>query len=55
VHFLRENLVGKTLAKVVALDDANVFGKVGTSSGEFEKALVGRKVLEAGQQGKYFW
>lgn len=55
VHFLRESLVGKTLSKVVALDDSNVFGKVGTSGPAFEKALTGRKVVGAGQQGKYFW
>jgi formamidopyrimidine-DNA glycosylase len=40
---------------VKAQDDANVFGKVGTSGAEFQKAMTGKKVLEAGQQGKYFW
>ena len=55
VHYLRKNLVGKTLAKVVAEDDGNVFGKVGTSSKEIMKALTGKKVLDAKQQGKYFW
>jgi len=29
---------------VVAQDDANVFGKVGTSGSEFMKALEGKKV-----------
>jgi formamidopyrimidine-DNA glycosylase len=40
---------------VTAQDDGNVFGKVGTSGPEFQKALTGKKVVGAGQQGKYFW
>lgn len=55
VHYIRKNLVGKTLAKVIAADDANVYGKVGTSGAEFQEALTGKKVVGAGQQGKYFW
>jgi formamidopyrimidine-DNA glycosylase len=55
VHYIRKHLVGKTLSKVIAVDDANVYGKVGTSGAEFQKALTGRKVVGAGQQGKYFW
>lgn len=55
VHYLRKHLVGKTLAKVVAADDPNVYGKVGTSGAEFQEALTGKKVIDAGQQGKYFW
>ena len=55
VHFIRKNLVGKTLAKVIAPEDANIFGKVGTSGPEFEKRMTGKKVVDAGQQGKYFW
>ncbi|MCJ1483530.1 hypothetical protein MMC06_003698 [Schaereria dolodes] len=55
VHYIREYLVGKTLAVVKAQHDENVFGKVGTSAAEFEKALTGKKVLDARQQGKYFW
>ncbi|KAL2419387.1 Formamidopyrimidine-DNA glycosylase [Exophiala dermatitidis] len=55
VHYIRKHLVGKTLAKVVATDDNNVYGKAGTSAAEFEKAMTGKKVLDAGQQGKYFW
>ncbi|KAG8169674.1 hypothetical protein KVR01_000419 [Diaporthe batatas] len=42
VHFLRQHLVGKRISKVTAVDDNNVFGKVGTSGPEFEKALKGR-------------
>jgi formamidopyrimidine-DNA glycosylase len=55
VHYIRKHLVGKTLAKVVAVDDSSVYGKVGTSGAEFQKALTGKKVVDAGQQGKYFW
>jgi formamidopyrimidine-DNA glycosylase len=47
--------VGKTISKVIAPDDANVFGKVGTSGAEFQEALTGKKIIGAGQQGKYFW
>jgi formamidopyrimidine-DNA glycosylase len=52
---LKKGLVGKTLATVKAQDDSSVFGKVGTSGAEFQKALTGKKVLDAGRQGKYFW
>ncbi|KEF56485.1 formamidopyrimidine-DNA glycosylase [Exophiala aquamarina CBS 119918] len=55
VHFVRKLLVGKTIAKVAATDDANVYGKVGTSAAEFQKHMTGKKVVDAGQQGKYFW
>lgn len=55
VHFIRQHLVGKTLAVVQAQHDENVFGKVGTSAAEFEKAMAGKKIVGAGQQGKYFW
>lgn len=55
VHHLKKSLVGKTLKSVIAQDDANVFGKVGTSSAEIQKSLTGKKVIDAGQQGKYFW
>jgi formamidopyrimidine-DNA glycosylase len=55
VHFLRKNLVGKTLTTVQAQDDTIVYGKVGTSGAEVVKALLGKKVLDAGRQGKYFW
>ena len=55
VNLIRQNLVGKSLAKVVAEVDGNVYGKVGCSAEAFEKALRGKKVLDARQQGKYFW
>ncbi|PHH85453.1 hypothetical protein CDD83_390 [Cordyceps sp. RAO-2017] len=55
VHFLRQKLVGKRIATASAVDDANVFGKVGTSGSAVEEALRGSKVVSAGNQGKYFW
>ncbi|KAK5947273.1 hypothetical protein PMZ80_001422 [Knufia obscura] len=55
VHYIRRHLVGKTLQKVTASEDGNVFGKVGTSHTEIMKKLTGKKVVDAGQQGKYFW
>lgn len=55
VHFIHKHLVGKTLAIVKAQHDEIVFGKVGTSAAEFEKSLTGKKVIDARQQGKYFW
>lgn len=54
-HFLRLHLVGKRIKKATAPDDANVFGKVGTSGPEFQKAVTGKTVVGAGNQGKYFW
>ncbi|MCJ1311503.1 hypothetical protein MMC25_005175 [Agyrium rufum] len=55
VSFIQKHLVNKTLAVVKAQHDENVYGKVGCSAAEFEKALHGKKVLDARQQGKYFW
>lgn len=37
--------MGKTIANVAAVDDGNVFGKVGTSGPEVEAALKGKKVI----------
>ncbi|XWW98592.1 hypothetical protein V2A60_006592 [Cordyceps javanica] len=55
VHFLRIHLVGKRIASAEAIDDANVFGKVGTTGAAVAAALKGKKVVSAGTQGKYFW
>lgn len=55
VNYIQKHLVGKTLAKVQAKHDEIVFGKVGCSAEAFEKAIAGKKVLDARQQGKYFW
>ncbi|KAK8136433.1 hypothetical protein PG984_004373 [Apiospora sp. TS-2023a] len=54
-HFLRQHLVGKRITKVIAADDSNVFGKVGTTGAEFQEAVTGKQVVSAGSQGKYFW
>jgi formamidopyrimidine-DNA glycosylase len=55
VHFIRKHLVGKTLANVQAQNDDIVYGKTGTSAAEFQKAVQGKQIVGAGQQGKYFW
>jgi formamidopyrimidine-DNA glycosylase len=55
VHYIRTHLIGKTLSSVQALDDTSVFGKAGTTAAAFQSALTGKKILGAGQQGKYFW
>ncbi|PWY80601.1 formamidopyrimidine-dna glycosylase [Aspergillus heteromorphus CBS 117.55] len=55
VHFLRQHLVGKVLSKVSVQNDDIVYGKAGTTAAEFQKAVEGKKVAGAGQQGKYFW
>ena len=55
VNYIQKHLVGKTVAKAKAQHDENVFGKVGCSAEAFESAMTGKKVLEARQQGKYFW
>lgn len=44
VHFLRIHLVGKRIASAEAIDDANVFGKVGTTGAAVAAALQGKKV-----------
>lgn len=44
VHFLRLHLVGKKIQTASAIDDANVFGKVGTSGAAVEAALKGKRV-----------
>jgi hypothetical protein len=36
--------VGKTVKNATAIDDANVFGKVGTTGAQVAKALKGKKV-----------
>ncbi|CAM1502074.1 Fc.00g040580.m01.CDS01 [Cosmosporella sp. VM-42] len=55
VHFLRLHIVGKRITSASAIDDKNVFGKVGTSGAEVEETLIGKKIVSAGSQGKYFW
>lgn len=55
VHFLRKHVVGKNIKKAVAIDDSSVFGKVGTTGSAFAASVLGKKVISAGSQGKYFW
>lgn len=55
VHFLRTHLKNRRIASIITKDDDIVYGKVGTSAAEFQKALTGRTVVDAKQQGKYFW
>lgn len=55
VHFLRKNLVNKAISSVQVQEDNIIYGKVGTSATAFQQAMTGKKVLDARQQGKYFW
>ncbi|KAF2862845.1 S13-like H2TH domain-containing protein, partial [Piedraia hortae CBS 480.64] len=55
VHFIRKHLVGRTIAKCRAYPDDIVYGKVGCSADAFERAVTGRRVIGADQQGKYFY
>ncbi|CAK7265524.1 hypothetical protein SEPCBS119000_001555 [Sporothrix epigloea] len=55
VHFLKTHLVGKRIKTAKAVDDGNVFGKVGTTGTAVADALKGKMVVSAGSQGKYFW
>ncbi|KAH0544959.1 hypothetical protein FGG08_000885 [Glutinoglossum americanum] len=53
VHQLQKHLVGKTIASVRAIEDTIVYKD--TTSELFKEAITGKKVVDAGQQGKYFW
>ncbi|KAI9825581.1 MAG: hypothetical protein M1826_006971 [Phylliscum demangeonii] len=55
VHYLKKNLVGKTLSSVQVQEDTIVYGKCGITAAQFQAAMTGKKVVGAGQQGKYFW
>lgn len=44
VHYLRLHLVGKTIKTATAVEDNNVFGKVGTTGADVAAALTGKKV-----------
>ncbi|CAG9943732.1 unnamed protein product [Clonostachys rosea f. rosea IK726] len=43
VHFLKLTLVGKRITQASAIDDSNVFGKVGTTGADVAAALKGKK------------
>ncbi|KAF2159126.1 hypothetical protein M409DRAFT_30407 [Zasmidium cellare ATCC 36951] len=55
VHYLRKHLVNRTIKSCQGFEDNIVYGKVGCSADEFSKAVEGRTVTGAGQQGKYFY
>ncbi|OCK97712.1 uncharacterized protein K441DRAFT_655624 [Cenococcum geophilum 1.58] len=52
VHYLKKHLVGKTIAAVKTQEDDIVYGKVGCSASAFQKAMTGKKVIDARQQGR---
>lgn len=55
MHYLKKHAVGRTISSVRAEEDNLLFGKVGTSASAFKTAMTGKKILDARQQGKYFW
>lgn len=55
VHFLRKHCANKVISTIQVQEDNIVYGKVGTSASAFQKAFTGKKILDAKQQGKYFW
>ncbi|KAF2279640.1 uncharacterized protein EI97DRAFT_412856 [Westerdykella ornata] len=55
VHYLKKHAVGKVVKAVKTQEDEIIYGKVGTSASAFQKAMTGKKILDAKQQGKYFW
>lgn len=55
VHYLRKHLQNKKISSVQVQEDDIIYGKVGTSASAFKTAMTGRTVLDARQQGKYFW
>lgn len=55
MHYLRKHLVNRTVKSCQGFEDTIVYGKVGCSHDAFVKAVQGKKVTGAGQQGKYFY
>ena len=55
MHFLKKHLTNKRISSVRVQEDNIVYGKVGTSASAFQAAMTGKTVLDARQQGKYFW
>ncbi|KAK6515525.1 hypothetical protein TWF506_007857 [Arthrobotrys conoides] len=53
VHYINRYLSGKVIRNVVANEDTIVFKD--TTSSAFTKAMLGKRIVEAKQQGKYFW
>ncbi|KAF2151253.1 formamidopyrimidine-DNA glycosylase [Myriangium duriaei CBS 260.36] len=55
VHYLKKHLVGKKIINTLVQEDDIIYGKVGTSASAFKKAMDGKTIIDARQQGKYFW
>ena len=53
VHYLKKHVIGRTISKLIALDDNKVFKDC--TGEDFRRNLTGKRVLDARQQGKYFW
>lgn len=52
MHYIRKHLLNRTITSCKAYPDDIVYGKVGCSADAFEKAVTGRKVIGADQQGR---
>ncbi|KAI9713887.1 MAG: hypothetical protein M1820_000617 [Bogoriella megaspora] len=55
VHYLKKHAVGRTIAKVRTQVDDIVYTKQNCSHITFEKEVTGKAIVDAKQQGKYFW
>lgn len=57
VHFLRKHLVKRRITTVTAQEDPKIYNtaKTGLTSSSLSSGLQGKTVVDAGQQGKYFW
>lgn len=55
MHYLHKHLVDKRIINTLVQEDDIIYGKVGTSASAFKRAMDGKTVLDARQQGKYFY
>jgi len=55
VHYIRTHTLHRTIASCTGYEDDIVYGKVGCSAKAFQDHVSGRKITNAGQQGKYFY
>lgn len=55
MHYLRKHLTNRRISSVRVQEDDIVYGKVGCSASAFKSAMTGKTILDARQQGKYFW
>ncbi|KAF2745436.1 putative Formamidopyrimidine-DNA glycosylase [Sporormia fimetaria CBS 119925] len=55
VHYLKKHAVGRVVSAVKTQEDDIIYGKVGTSASAFQSAITGKTIVDAKQQGKYFW